>query len=261
MARTYLAGASTHRPDGILFVVTLLEQAFALPTYPADDADRRTVRVAGLALPLRATIALVLITTIVLLDWSRTFIPQDILDMQRAAPAMRYVALLRIVLYLAIPLAVILVVFRDDPRHYGLRIGDWRWGISLASAGILVMVPVAMFLGQQASFREFYAMSSAPLPDLVVTYSIDIFSTEFAFRGFLMFTLIRTMGPFGVVVAQLPFVFGHLAKPELELLTVFVGGLIYGWLAYRTGSIVWGAVAHVVIVVTLVASAGAILRL
>ena len=258
MARTYplrrLGAPTGWHPVG----VTLVQRAFALPSYPATDADRRTVRIAGLEVPWRATIALLLITTIVLLDWSRTFIPQDILDMQRAAPAQRYVAFLRILLYVAIPLGVILVVFRDDPRHYGLRMGDWRWGASLAAAGTVVMVPVAAYLGQQPSFREFYAMSAAPLPDLIVTYSIDLFSTEFAFRGFLMFTLVRAMGPLGVVVSQLPFVFGHLAKPEIELLTVFAGGLVYGWLAYRTGSILWGALAHIVILVALVASAGAV---
>ena len=240
--------------------MTLLHRVFALPSYPGADADRRTVRIAGLELPVRATIALVLISTIVLLDWSRTFIPQDILDLQRAAPAQRYVALLRVVLYVAIPLAIIVVVFRDDPRRYGLRVGDWRWGTTLVVAGLLVMVPVAWVLGQQASFRDFYAMSVAPLQDLIVTYSIDLFSTEFAFRGFLMFTLVRAMGPLGVVVSQVPFVFGHLSKPEIELLTAFLGGLVYGWLAYRTGSIVWGTIAHVVIVVTGIASAGAVAR-
>jgi membrane protease YdiL (CAAX protease family) len=237
--------------------MSLVRQAFALPAYPAAEADLRTVRIAGLDVPWRATVALVLVTTIVLLDWSRTFIPQDILDLQRAAPAQRYVALLRVVLYLAIPLGVVVLVFRDDPRRYGLRIGDWHWGAPLAALGIAVIAPVAIVVGQQQSFRDFYAMSAAPIPDLAVTYSIDLLSTEFAFRGFLMFTLVRSMGPLGIVVSQLPFVFGHLAKPELELLTVFFGGLVYGWLAYRTGSIVWGWLAHVVILVALVASAGA----
>ena len=238
--------------------MTLIGQLFALPAYPPGDADLRSVRIAGLDVPVRATIALILVTTIVLLDWSRTFIPQDILDLQRAAPAQRYVALLRAVIYLAIPLACVHVVFRDDPRRYGLRIGDWRWGASLAALGIVVMVPIAWLVGQWPNFRDFYAMSAAPLGDLIVTYAIDLFSTEFAFRGFLLFALVRSMGGLGVVVSQLPFVFGHLEKPEIELFTVFFGGLVYAWLACRTGSILWGWLAHVCILVTLVASAGAL---
>jgi membrane protease YdiL (CAAX protease family) len=238
--------------------MTLLRRMFSLPGYPPTDADLRSVNVAGLDVPLRATIALILVTTIVLLDWSRTFVPQDILDLQREAAAQRWVALLRAVIYLAIPLACVVIVFRDDPRRYGLRIGDWRWGAGLAALGIAVMVPVAWIVGQWPNFRDFYAMSAAPLGDLIVTYTIDLFSTEFAFRGFLLFTLVRSMGGLGVVVSQLPFVFGHLEKPEVELFTVFFGGLVYGWLAYRTGSILWGWIAHTCILVTLVASAGAL---
>jgi membrane protease YdiL (CAAX protease family) len=162
------------------------------------------------------------------------------------------------VIYLAIPLACVVLVFRDDPRRYGLRIGDWRWGASLAALGIVVMVPIAWIVGQWPNFRDFYAMSVAPLGDLIVTYGMDLIATEFAFRGFLLFTLVRSMGGLGVVVSQLPFVFGHLEKPEVELFTVFFGGLVYAWLAYRTGSILWGWLAHVCILVTLVASAGAL---
>ena len=42
----------------------------------------------------------------------------------------------------------------------------------------------------------------------------------------------------------MPFVFGHLGKPELELFSTLGGGLVYGWLAWRTRSIVWGAIGH-----------------
>jgi membrane protease YdiL (CAAX protease family) len=62
----------------------------------------------------------------------------------------------------------------------------------------------------------------------------------------------------GVLIAVMPFAFGHLGKPVLELLSTLGGGLAYGWLAWRTRSIVWGAIAHIYILslVTL-AAAGA----
>ena len=56
-----------------------------------------------------------------------------------------------------------------------------------------------------------------------------------------MLTLVRVIGPVGVLVATMPFVFGHLGKPELELFSTLGGGLVYGWLAWRTRSIVWGS--------------------
>ena len=57
--------------------------------------------------------------------------------------------------------------------------------------------------------------------------------------------------------ALYPFTFTHLTKPEAELLSTFAGGAAYGWLTWRTGSIVWGAAAHVYIVtLVIVAAAG-----
>ena len=77
-----------------------------------------------------------------------------------------------------------------------------------------------------------------------MTNALELSAAEFAFRGFLMLALVRVIGPLGVVVAALPFVFGHLGKPELELFSTLGGGLVYGWLAWRTRSIVWGAIGH-----------------
>ena len=60
-----------------------------------------------------------------------------------------------------------------------------------------------------------------------------------------------------LVIALFPFTFTHLTKPEAELLSTFAGGAAYGWLTWRTGSIVWGAAAHVYIVtLVIVAAAG-----
>jgi membrane protease YdiL (CAAX protease family) len=92
--------------------------------------------------------------------------------------------------------------------------------------------------------------------DVVVTNTLELTSAEFLFRGFLMLTLVRAIGPIGVLVAVMPFAFDHVGKPALELLSTLVGGLAYGWLAWRTRSIVWGSIAHIYIV-TLVTLAAA----
>src|SRR5438876_603913 len=83
-----------------------------------------------------------------------------------------------------------------------------------------------------------------PLTAAVVGNVLDVASDEFLFRGFLMWTLIRVAGPIGVVLATFPFVFTHLGKPELETLSTFVGGLGFGWIAWRTRSILYGALLH-----------------
>jgi membrane protease YdiL (CAAX protease family) len=212
----------------------------------------------GLELPVRATVAVLVVATVVCLDWSRTFIPFDILALQRAAPAQRYQALERVVLFGVIPLLVAVVMFRDRPVRYGFGVGTWRVGLPVALAGIVVMTPIVVWLGSRPDFAAYYAPSRAPVADLLVTNLADLPATEFLMRGFLMFALIRVVGPVGVVLATLPFVFSHLGKPEIELLSTFFGGLAYGWLDWRTGSIWWSAATHVVLVTILVASVPAV---
>ena len=67
----------------------------------------------------------------------------------------------------------------------------------------------------------------------------------------------RLLTPLGRVVAQLPFVFSHLNKPEIELLSTLFGGLVYGWVNWRTGSILWSILPHVYIVTLAVLASAA----
>lgn len=229
----------------------------ASPAYPASDGDQRTIRILGLDLPVRASTAILVMTLVVLFDFSRTFIPADIQALGRAAEALRYQALERVILFGLVPLVVVVVVFRDRPTNYGLGIGDWRWGLGLAIAGGAVMTPIVLAVGQNAQFSAYYGVSAAPVGDLLVTHLLDLLPSEFVIRGFLMFTLIRAMGPLGVVVAQLPFVFVHLGKPEIELFSTLAGGMVFGWLNWRTRSIWWSALGHIYILTLIVAVAGA----
>jgi len=228
------------------------------PAYPASDGDRRTIRILGLDLPVRASTAILVMTLVVLFDFSRTFIPADIQALGRAAEAIRYQALERVVLFGLIPGLVVFVAFRDRLTNYGLGLGDWRWGLGLAVAGGAVMTPIVLAVGSNAQFSGYYGVSAAPVGDLLLTHILDLIPSEFVIRGFLMFTLIRAMGPLGVVVAQLPFVFVHLGKPEIELFSTLAGGMVFGWLNWRTRSIWWSALGHVYILTLIVAVAGAV---
>jgi membrane protease YdiL (CAAX protease family) len=228
----------------------------AAPSYAPSAADLRTVSLAALELPVRASIAIAVVFFAVMVDHHGTFLPAESLGAARDPVTMRVVALGRVVLLGAVPLLVVVLLFRDRPGRYGLTIGDWRWGIPLAVAGCIAMTPMTLAVAALPEFRAFYGPSATALTDVVVTNALDLASTEFAFRGFLMFALVRTIGPLGVVVAVLPFAFSHLGKPEIETISTLGGGLLYGWLAWRTRSILYGAAAHVYILslVTLAAA-------
>jgi membrane protease YdiL (CAAX protease family) len=225
------------------------------PDYPSEPADRATFRLVGLDLPFRSTIAIVVMVFALLLDFHRNLLPADILY-SRDPGALRTVAIERFVLFGILPLVTVVLVFRDDPRRYGLRLGDWRAGLALVAAGLVVMIPLVIWLGHQPDFGSYYAPSVTDAPNLALTNLLDLSSAEFLFRGFLMFTLMRFMGPLAIVVAAVPFTFSHLGKPELETLSTLFGGSIFGWLDWRTGSIVYSAGAHVIIYVLVTLAAG-----
>ena len=120
------------------------------------------------------------------------------------------------------------------------------------------MTPVVLWFASQPDAQSYYSPSWSSLPDVLATNLVDLFSAEFLFRGFLMFTLVRAIGPIGVLVATVPFALTHLTKPELELISTLIGGMLYGWLAWRTRSIVWGALAHTYILTLLMAAAAGV---
>jgi membrane protease YdiL (CAAX protease family) len=229
----------------------------APPIDDPSDADLRTADVAGLRLPVRASVAVLVATLVVLLDLSRVLVPPSIEALGHSPAGLRALAIERVLLYGLVPLGIVVFGFRDRPSRYGLRLGDARAGAILIAVGALVMTPVVLLAASLPDVRTYYAQVAAALPDLLLTNALELTAAEFLFRGFLMFTLVRAIGPLGVVIAVMPFAFGHVGKPVIELLSTVVGGLAYGWLAWRTRSILWGSIAHVYIVtlVTLAAAA------
>jgi membrane protease YdiL (CAAX protease family) len=233
----------------------------AAPAYPANAGDLATVDVLGLRLPVRATIAVVTVTLVLLLDYHGRIdgIMSSLLgaDPANAADLKRVQSVGRLVLLGIVPLAVIVFLMRDRPSRYGVRVGDWRAGAALAIAGCVVMTPIVLAIARVPAFSAYYGPQSAAPGQVILTTALEVIPAELFFRGFLLFALLRVVGPFAVVLATLPFVFAHLGKPEVETLSTLFGGLAYGWLDWRTGSVLWSGLAHTWILSLVVLAAGA----
>lgn len=221
------------------------------PTYESRPIDRRTISILGLEVPALATFALALVTVLLLYDRNYDVLP-------RWGPihpgSLRNQAIERFVVLGLLPL-VILLLLREDPRRYGLRIGDWRRGLVIAGALTALSVPVIAVIAQVPVIREWYAPSMTTVPGVTLTMLLDLPATEFLLRGFLLFILVRAIGPLGVIVAIVPFTFTHIGKPDAEALSTLVGGLVFGWIVWRTGSILYSAAYHVVIQTTVIVAA------
>jgi membrane protease YdiL (CAAX protease family) len=223
------------------------------PTYPPSAADARDAYAFGLELPRRATVALLAVTALILLDQGNVVasaLPAD------GLAGITPIAIQRLTLFLLVPLGIVVVGFRDDPRRYGLRLGAWTWGVGLLLIGLAVMTPIIVSLSGLDSFRSFYGSTSAPLATRLAGNLVELIPAEFLLRGFLMFALWRRIGPLALVAVQVPFVLTHLGKPDVELWSTFIGGSIFAWLDWRTGSIVWSAVGHVFVLTLMQALVG-----
>ena len=206
---------------------------------PSDEP--RTLNVAGLRLPLRETIVVLVTTFVLVLDY---YHPLALLNLPIGPAASTGIA--RIGLYLVVPI-VTLLLLGERPTEYGLRLGDWRIGLAIALGLAVLVTPVVIVASGLPDFQLYYASQEGGVVALVGR-ALDVGASEFLFRGFLMWTLIRVAGPLGVVLATFPFVFTHLSKPELETLSTFFGGLGFGWLAWRTRSVLYGALLHAYII-------------
>lgn len=201
----------------------------------SSSADPPTLNLAGLRLPPREMLVVLVCTMVLLVDhYHQVGLPVD--------PTLAE-GIQRTALFLGVPL-VTLLLLGERPSAYGLRIGDWRIGIPVMLGAMLLVTPVILWVSGLSDFAAYYGRAGADLRPVLLGNAIDVAAAEFLFRGFLMWSLIGIAGPLGVVLATFPFVFTHLGKPELETLSTFFGGLGFGWIAWRTRSVLYGGLLH-----------------
>ena len=150
-------------------------------------------------------------------------------------------ALDRMLLYMLIPLVIVLIVFRDKPTEYRFTLGDWRTGLLLTLAGIILIAPVLWLVGHGGAMQTYY---QAQFNGLLWNTFVDLFGWEFFFRGFILFAYPRKFGPEALWLQAVPFALAHVGKPEVETLSTIFGGFAFGWIAYRTRSFFYPFLIH-----------------
>lgn len=162
----------------------------------------------------------------------------------------------RLILYGAVPLIIILVIFRENPRDYGLGLGEWKAGVLLTVVAAVIVAPVLWLTAHTAAMKEYYAPQLAGLPWNTL---FELIGWEFFFRGFILFAYVRRFGPDAIWLQAVPFALAHVGKPEVEVISTIFGGFAFGWLAYRTRSFVYPLLLHwFVASFTVLVAAGAV---
>ncbi|RIL06587.1 MAG: hypothetical protein DCC71_06300 [Proteobacteria bacterium] len=165
-----------------------------------------------------------------------------------------------------LPLFVVPALFARLVLHEPLARFGFRWPglrpFALASAaGWLAMLPFVLWLAARPEFQAFYPSPAFPparqhgvgLAFLwLLHHAPQLFATEFLFRGFLLFPLARALGVArALIVLAAPYVLLHADKPPLELVQALWGGVVFGWIAWRTRSFWPAFLAHWGVAVTM----------
>ncbi len=134
-----------------------------------------------------------------------------------------------------LPILVILFIFKENPKNYGLCLGNWRLGLKYVagfSSIMLVLNVVFLFFPSMTGFYgKGYSLSYLSVH--WVKDGIALFGWEYIFRGFLLFGLYKKFGNIAIFIQLMPFVLLHTGKPEIETLGTIISGTVLGYAAIR----------------------------
>ncbi|MBN1619436.1 CPBP family intramembrane metalloprotease [candidate division WOR-3 bacterium] len=136
-------------------------------------------------------------------------------------------------------------------RSIGLGTGKWKFWLPLVSVLVLIMTPVLLYFSKKPDFIATYPLFRHMIKNTGDFWAIDIswfyylYIWEFFFRGFMLFSLAKKTGPARAIFIQaVVFAFAHLGKPEIEVYSSMIGGVLVGILSYLSGSVLPGALIH-----------------
>ncbi len=170
------------------------------------------------------------------------------------------------VLFALIPMAIVKFGFRERLADYGLQFGVLRFTLR----SFLVMAPVAATIGYwtgfQPEFFDVYPLNETLRPQNTgamragldrfavhaVLYIGYYFGWEFLFRGFMQHGLAKRCGlSTAILVQTLASTMLHYGQPGTEVFGSLAAGLVWGFLAVRTKSILSGFGQHALLGVVL----------
>lgn len=165
-----------------------------------------------------------------------------------------YEYLTAFILMLLAPLLIVKVVFKKSLRAFGFRIGDFRYGMRFAAVAVPVLLLSAYVGSSDPAIQAEYPLAKSMMTKRTLFLVVECFyivyyiSWEFFFRGFMVFGLEKRFGALSAILIQtIPSVLVHVGKPVSECFGAVVAGLVFGYLAIRTRSILYPVLLHTVV--------------
>jgi len=141
----------------------------------------------------------------------------------------------------------------------GLQLGDRRFGLAAAAVALLIAAPVLILASSDPSLKANYPWageavggSLASLALWAALYSCYYLSFEFFFRGFLLRLVAGAWGINQAIWLQaVAATLIHLGKPLAEVLAAAPASLVFAVIAVRSRSVLYPALLHLLIGLTL----------
>lgn len=145
-------------------------------------------------------------------------------------------------------LVVIKFWFKESLASYGVEIGDWKFWIPAAIIVGAVMVGLSYPSSKDPLFIAEYPLyrgagdSVMMFATHAVVYFLFYIGWEIFFRGFMQVGLTPRFGVWGAILVQVTIsCIVHIGKPDSEIYSSILGGLVWGVMVFRSKSI-WPAV-------------------
>jgi membrane protease YdiL (CAAX protease family) len=161
------------------------------------------------------------------------------------------------VLYGLVPLVTVRLLPGERLRDFGVGLGGWRLGLSIAAVFYAVMLPLVLLVSHTRAFEHTYPLCQGALGSwglfavYEVGYVLYFVAWEWLFRGFLLFGMYERIGGHAIWVTLIPFALMHVGKPEAEAFGAIIAAVALAVLALRTRSFWWGALLHASVAFTM----------
>lgn len=162
------------------------------------------------------------------------------------------------VLFGLLSLFIIKTVLGESVAGYGLALGDWRFGVK----AILLLTPVMVLLAypsaRQPRFLAEYPWnpgacgSAAAFLGHAAAYLLYYVGFEVVFRGLVQNGLRDSLGEWTAILVQTGLsTLMHIGKPAGEIYGAILGGVVFGFVALRSRSLLYVILIHWVLGVAL----------
>ncbi len=239
-SRAYLASEAARRPDRKVILV-LVSVALGLTVQHFIAMEEGTNAVADLLSGLGWTAG------------GEAFRELMWTDPAAQMNRLRWWSAVSLLAYVAVPMLLVRLAFRERLRDYGLKLGGvfadfWVYALMMAVAWPAIYLASAAARFQQT--YPFYRLDpgEGAWPNLVqweLLYTLQFFAVEFFFRGFLLHGLKYRFGAYAIFVMMVPYCMLHFTKPLPEALASVIGAVALGFMSLRTRSIWMGTAIHV----------------